>query len=178
MTLLLSDPLDMTHVRLYSQDAKGGLRYVTDAHPHACFARNIQEQQQGDMDFIRTMDMMVKEERIRRQMEAAELETNYGVAPEQHGLNRPRIKGISPKTVERVMAELSRQVAPAPDPLPSLPDAKIHRRSSRYSAQAESSPPCPRIPPATRFGAANVTRFQAVDYADRGCGGFWRRYAR
>lgn len=63
------------------------------------------------MEFIRTMDRLGKEERIRRQMEAAELELEHGVAPEQHGLNRPKIQGIKAKTVEKRMAALSQQNA-------------------------------------------------------------------
>lgn len=104
--IVMYDPLDLTHVRLFSQD-KTGLRYVVDAYPYACFARNIQEQKPGDMEFIRTMDRLGKQERILRQMEAAELELEHGVAPEQHGLNRPQIKGISAKKVEKEMAALS-----------------------------------------------------------------------
>ena len=64
------------------------------------------------MAFYQTMDRLGKEERIRRQMEAAELEHAHGVAPEQHGLNRPKIKGVSAKTVERVMTALSQTAAP------------------------------------------------------------------
>lgn len=108
--VVMYDPLDLTHVRLFSQD-KSGLRYVVDAYPYACFARNIQEQKPGDMEFIRTMDRLGKDERIRRQMEAAELELEHGVAPEQHGLNRPKIQGIKAKTVEKRMAALSQQKA-------------------------------------------------------------------
>lgn len=106
--VVMYDPLDLTHVRLFRQDATG-LRYVVDAYPYACFARNIQEQKPGDMEFIRTMDRLGKEERIRRQMEAAELELEHGVAPEQHGLNRPKIKGISVKKVEKEMAAQSQK---------------------------------------------------------------------
>jgi hypothetical protein len=112
--VVMYDPLHMTHVRLFSKDTNGGLRYVTDAYPYACFARNIQEQKPGDMAFYRTMDRLGKEERIRRQMEAAELETAHGVAPEQHGLNRPKVKGISAKNVEQMMTGLSKSAAPAP----------------------------------------------------------------
>jgi hypothetical protein len=100
---VMYDPLDMTHVRLFSQDKNGGLRYVTDAYPYASIARNIQEQKPGEMAFIRTMERRGKEERLQRQVEAAELEFAYGVAPEQHGLNRPKIKGLSAKAVEDMM---------------------------------------------------------------------------
>ncbi len=105
--VVMYDPLDMAHVRLFSQDKTGGLRYVADAYPYASVARNIQEQQPGDMAFIRTMERLGKEERIRRQMEAAELELAYGVAPEQHGLNRPQIKGISAKAIEQSMTRMA-----------------------------------------------------------------------
>ena len=108
--VVMYDPLDLTHVRLFSQD-KSGLRYVAEAYPYACFARNIQEQKPGDMEFIRTMDRLGKEERIRRQMEAAELELEHGVAPEQYGLNRPQIKGLSAKKIEKEMAAQSKQDA-------------------------------------------------------------------
>lgn len=108
--VVMYDPVDLTHVRLFSQD-KTGLRYVTEAYPYACFARNIQEQKPGDMEFIRTMERLGKQERILRQMEAAELELAHGVAPEQHGLNRPQIKGISAKKVENEMAAMSQQNA-------------------------------------------------------------------
>lgn len=108
--VVMYDPVDLTHVRLFSQD-KTGLRYVTEAYPYACFARNIQEQKPGDMEFIRTMERLGKQERILRQMEAAELELAHGVAPEQHGLNRPQIKGISAKKVEKEMAAMSQQNA-------------------------------------------------------------------
>lgn len=108
--VVMYDPVDLTHVRLFSQD-KTGLRYVTEAYPYACFARNIQEQKPGDMEFIRTMERLGKQERILRQMEAAELELAHGVAPEQHGLNRPQIKGISARKVEKEMAAMSQQNA-------------------------------------------------------------------
>lgn len=108
--VVMYDPVDLTHVRLFSQD-KTGLRYVTEAYPYACFARNIQEQKPGDMEFIRTMERLGKQERILRQMEAAELELAHGVAPEQHGLNRPQMKGISAKKVEKEMAALSQSTA-------------------------------------------------------------------
>ena len=132
--VVMYDPLDLTHVRLFSQE-KSGLRYVTDAYPYACFARNIQEQKPGDMDFIHTMDRMGKEERIRRQMEAAELEEAHGVAPEQHGLRRPKIKGISEKTVEKVMAALS-----TPKPQEEVVDVGLaHKIISNQTALESTS---------------------------------------
>lgn len=130
--VVMYDPLDLTHVRLFSSDGKG-LRYVTDAYPYASIARNIQEQKAGDMVLLKTMDRLGKEERIRRQMEAAELETAHGVAPEQHGLNRPKIKGLSKKTVEKVMDALA---ASAPTkPQDELVDVGLaHKYNSNQTA--------------------------------------------
>ena len=55
------------------------------------------------MTFIRQMDIRNKQERVNLQLEAAELEMAHGVAPEQFGLNRPRIKGLNLVTAEALM---------------------------------------------------------------------------
>lgn len=96
---VMYDPLDLTMVRLYTQD-KTGYRYVATAHPYMTIHRALQEQQPGEMAFIRQMDVLNKQERVDRQIAAAALEEAHGVAPEQHGLNRPRLKGISDKAFE------------------------------------------------------------------------------
>lgn len=96
---VMYDPLDMTMVRLYTKDASG-YRYAATAHPYMVIHRALQEQQPGEMAFIRQMDAAIKRDRVERQIAAAELEYTHGVAPEQHGLNRPRIKGISEKAFE------------------------------------------------------------------------------
>ncbi len=79
-----------------------GLRYETVAYPYLTVRRNIQEQQEGDMELIRYNDEANKRERVRRQIEAHTLELEHGVAPEQHGLRTPAIKGISEKEYERL----------------------------------------------------------------------------
>lgn len=96
------DPLDMTMVRLYEKTASG-LRYVATAHPYIEVHRAMQEQQPGELSFIRQQEYIDKQERVDRQLAAAELEMAFGVAPEQHGLNRPRLKGINTDKVEGYM---------------------------------------------------------------------------
>lgn len=96
------DPLDMTQVRLYTKETNG-MRYVATAEPYVKVHRNLQEQKPGEMTFIRQMDMRNKQERVNLQLEAAELEMVHGVAPEQFGLNRPRIKGLNLVTAEALM---------------------------------------------------------------------------
>lgn len=96
------DPLDMTRVKLYEKTATG-FRFLADAVPYIEIQRNIQEQREGDMAFIRRQDRINKQERIDRQLWVAELEMEHGVAPEQHGLNRPRIKGINLSAAESMM---------------------------------------------------------------------------
>lgn len=103
------DPKDMTQVRLYTQDADGGMRYAATANPYIEVHRAIQEQGEGEMGFIHEMDTRNKQERVKRQVAAAELETEHGVAPEQHGLNRPKMIGISAKDMETMMDAIVHQ---------------------------------------------------------------------
>lgn len=109
------DPQKMDMALLYVQTPMG-LRYETAAYPYLAVRRNIQEQQDGDMALIRLNDEANKRERVRRQIEAHALETEHGVAPEQHGLRTPAIKGISEKEYERL--------ADAVVVVPSEPDAE------------------------------------------------------
>lgn len=95
------DPKSMDRALLYEQTPMG-LRYETVAYPYLTVRRNIQEQQEGDMELIRCNDEANKRERVRRQIEAHALELEHGVAPEQHGLRTPAIKGISEKEYERL----------------------------------------------------------------------------
>lgn len=99
---VMYDPLDMTQVRLYIKDASG-MRYVATAEPYVEVHRAIQEQKPGEMEFIRQMDIQNKNERVQLQLLATELETSHGVALEQHGLNRPKLRGLSMKAVETLM---------------------------------------------------------------------------
>lgn len=95
------DPQRMDRALLYEQTPMG-LRYETVAYPYLAIRRNIQEQQPGDMELIRLNDEANKRERVRRQIEAHTLELEHGVAPEQHGLRTPALKGISEKEYERL----------------------------------------------------------------------------
>jgi hypothetical protein len=99
------DPDDMAQVRLYAK-ISGSVRYVATAHPYVEVHRAIQEQTHEETSFIRQMDVIIKNERIQWQVNAATLETEHGVAPEQHGYNRAAIKGINKKTVEALMGDI------------------------------------------------------------------------
>ena len=109
---VMYDPLDMTQVRLYTKETNG-MRYIATAEPYVKVHRAIQEQKPGEMDFIRKMDYRNKQERVSQQLEAAELEMAHGVAPEQFGLNRPRIKGLNLVTAEALMETAVKQSKPA-----------------------------------------------------------------
>ena len=95
------DPQRMDRALLYTKTPMG-LRYEAVAWPYLSVRRNIQEQQPGDMELIRFNDEANKRERVRRQIEAHALELEHGVAPEQHGLHTPALKGISEKEYERL----------------------------------------------------------------------------
>lgn len=108
---VMYDPLDMTQVRLYTKETNG-MRYIATAEPYVKIHRNLQEQKPGEMTFIRQMDIRNKQERVNLQLEAAELEMAHGVAPEQFGLNRPRIKGLNLVTAEAMMETAVKQSKP------------------------------------------------------------------
>lgn len=109
---VMYDPLDMTQVRLYTKETNGK-RYIATAEPYVKVHRAIQEQKPGEMDFIRKMDIRNKQERVNLQLEAAELEMAHGVAPEQFGLNRPKIKGLNLVTAEAMMDTAVKQSKPS-----------------------------------------------------------------
>lgn len=97
------DPLNMTKARLYTEDAQGALRFATEASPYFEVRRAIQEQKPGDMAFIRRVDEMSKQNRVDNYLTMVQLEVEHGVAPEQHGLNRGKICGISAGALERFL---------------------------------------------------------------------------
>lgn len=111
------DPLNMTSVRLYIEEKNKDLRFVAVAKPYVVIHRAIQEQKPGDMAFIQQMDDLTKQERINHQVDMAALEMAHGVAPEQHGLNRPKIKGITAKQLERFMDKSIKIEQPKVEPL-------------------------------------------------------------
>ena len=96
------DTLDMTQVRLNTKEING-MRYIATAEPYIKVHRAIQEQKPGEIDYIRKMEYRNKQERVSQQLEAVELEMLHGVAPEQFGLNRPKIKGLTLVTAEAMM---------------------------------------------------------------------------
>lgn len=89
------DPYDPTSVRLYWKDKAGELRFERVAEPYMVVQRNIQEQNAEDVKFIREQEKAVAEMRIKRQVAARSIEQMEGTAPEQLGLNSPKLKGVS-----------------------------------------------------------------------------------
>lgn len=76
--------------------------------------RAIQDQAEGEAEFIRQEQEANIRDRIERQVIAKEIEWAYGVAPEQKGLSTPKLKGVT--------IEVQRE---------------IDRRTGRYSCDPE-----------------------------------------
>lgn len=108
------DPYDFGSVRLYWKDKGGEFRFERVAEPYMVIHRAIQEQGEGEAAFIRREQEANVQDRVERQVVAKEIEYEHGVAPEQHGLNTPKLKGIT--------AEVQRQ---------------IDRRTKKYSQPPE-----------------------------------------
>ena len=108
------DPNDLRSIRLYWEDKAGELRFERVAEPYMVIHRAIQDQREGEAEFIRQEQEANIRDRIDRQVMAKEIEYAYGVAPEQHGLSTPNLKGVT--------AEVQRE---------------IDRRTKKYSSQPE-----------------------------------------
>ena len=52
---------------------------------------------------------MLKEDRIRRDIEAQAFDIKHGISPEQHGLSSPKPLGIGNKTYERIADKITVQ---------------------------------------------------------------------
>ena len=59
------------------------------------------------------MEEAIKDDRVRRQLDSVALEVEFGTAPEQSGLSRPGLKGVSQKTYERLADKQAAAVYPA-----------------------------------------------------------------
>lgn len=108
------DPNDLRSIRLYWEDRAGERRFERIAEPYMVIHRAIQEQAEGEAEFIRREQEANIRDRIDRQVIAKEIEYAYGVAPEQHGLSTPNLKGVT-KEVQR----------------------EIDRRTGKYSRKPE-----------------------------------------
>ena len=88
------DPYDFSSIRLYRKDGAGELRFERVAEPYIVIHRAIQDQTEGEAAFIRSQQVATENIRIDRQVAAKEIEYSEGVAPEQHGLTSPKLKGV------------------------------------------------------------------------------------
>lgn len=99
------DPNDLRSIRLYWKDNAGQLRFERVAEPYMVVHRAIQDQAEGEAEFIRREQEANIRDRIERQVIAKEIEYAYGVAPEQNGLSTPKLKGVT----KEVQCEIDRR---------------------------------------------------------------------
>ena len=88
------DPYEMTSVRLLYKDKAGGMRFARVAEPPMVIHRARQEQTEAEKRFIHDMQEATVGERVERTVRGREIELDHGVAPEQHGLATPALKGL------------------------------------------------------------------------------------
>lgn len=118
------DPYDHRSVRLYTMDADGSMRFARIAEPYLVIHRAIQEQTAGERAFIATNIAANRQDRIERQISARTIEREHGVTPEQQGLRRPKMAGMTRQSAAE--AEIERET---------------RRRLRRYSAAADMLSP-------------------------------------
>lgn len=98
------DPKDLTLVRLYEKGASG-ITYVADAAPYFKVQRALQTATTESSSFIRRVMDIEEELRVNKYFADMKKEFEHGIAPEQHGLNRPKPKGIAKKRLEAIAIE-------------------------------------------------------------------------
>ena len=108
------DPYEMTSVRLLYKDKAGNLRFSRVAEPPIVIHRAQQEQTAEEKRFIRQMQETTAKERVERQVAGREIEYAHGVAPEQHGLDTPDLKGL-PKEAQRQIDKRVRRYSGKPE---------------------------------------------------------------
>jgi hypothetical protein len=108
------DPNDLRSIRLYWKDNAGQLRFERVAEPYMVVHRAIQDQAEGEAEFIRREQEANIRDRIERQVIAKEIEYAYGVAPEQNGLSTPKLKGVT-KEVQREIDRRTRKYSRDPE---------------------------------------------------------------
>ena len=120
------DPHDPTaDVRLYTK-GDYGYQYVCDAREYMTIHRALLEQTHEERVFIRDMEWQNKVARVRLWFEKLELETEFGVSPEQHGFITPNIKGVSKKEFEKIFEMLIEEKRQAQAEAEQLPDNAGH----------------------------------------------------
>ena len=86
------------------------------AEPYLVIHRAKQEQTKEEALFIRQQREAAEQSRVERQVEARKLEFDEGVAPEQHGLRTPDLKGMS-KEMQRQIDRRVRKYRGQPEEL-------------------------------------------------------------
>ena len=108
------DPYEMTSVRLLYKDKAGNMRFARVAEPPMVIHRAQQEQTAEEKRFIRQMQEATTTERVERQVAGREIEYDHGVAPEQHGLDTPNLKGLT-KEAQRQIDKRVRRYSGKPE---------------------------------------------------------------
>nr|WP_305388485.1 hypothetical protein [uncultured Muribaculum sp.] len=118
------DPNDPEEVRLYTKDADGSLRFARVASTYRGVHRAMQDQTSEDRSRIVANVEANRQDRIERQIAARAIEEEFGVTPEQQGLNRPKMAAMPKRKDCEVEIERS-----------------LRRRRKKYAGNAENLSP-------------------------------------
>ncbi len=91
------DPQDMDTVYLYDLNSAGDLRFVAHAEIKIEVARNIQEQDNWEAEYIRSINDLNKQARTDNFNKMQEILEDHNATAEDYGLNTPRISGVDNK---------------------------------------------------------------------------------
>ncbi len=104
------DPSDMSKIYLY-EDTNRGLSYAGSADEKTIIHRGIQEQEDWEAQYIRDIEKLKREVRIKNRDRMDEILKDNNLLPEQHGLNSPPLKGIETSIASRKAPEVIKRKA-------------------------------------------------------------------
>ena len=128
---VMYDPMDMTRVELWEQEAAGTIRYSTDATPRVQISRATQEITPEQASFMRRTINLNKESMALTQITTEDFDIDEAICAELFGLSTPKPKNVSAKKMEEV--RIKHQTGELISPL-SLPEKM---KMDEYEAEQE-----------------------------------------
>jgi hypothetical protein len=88
------DPSDFSVIRLYEKDAKGDLRFVTEAETLIVPHRNKQEQESWEAKHFAAVNKAQDDFRITVRDTMDSMQSFFDISVDDYGMNKPPLKGI------------------------------------------------------------------------------------
>lgn len=99
---------DMNKIYLFDKTNRG-LSFVATAEEKIVIHRGLQEQEDWEAEYIKSVDSKISEVRTNSRDKLESILKDHYLLPEQHGLNSPRLKGLETSIASRKRPEIIKQ---------------------------------------------------------------------